>query len=98
MLPYLEQIINQVSQELNVPFDVCCKAYMSQWQFILDKVKQYDYKDLTPEEFKKIRPNFNIPSLGKLCVTQERFENCIKAIEYKRNILKQKEAEKDVQD
>lgn len=91
MLPYLEEIINQVSKELGIPYEVCSKAYMSQWFFIEEKVKQHNYKDLTLEEFKQIRPNFNLPSLGKLCVTEERFEGVLKAIEYRKKAAQRKE-------
>lgn len=91
MQPYLEEIINQVSKELGVPYAVCCKAYMSQWFFIEEKVKQHNYKDLTLEEFRQIRPNFNLPSLGKLCVTEERFEGVLKAIEYRKRASRRKE-------
>lgn len=63
---------------------------MSQWFFIEEKVNQHNYKDLTLEEFRQIRPNFNLPSLGKLCVTEERFEGVLKAIEYKKKAAQRK--------
>lgn len=90
MLHYLEEILNQVSKELDVPYEVCCKAYMSQWFFIEEKVKQHNYKDLTLEKFRQIRPNFNLPSLGKLFVTEEKFEKVLKALEYKRKASQEK--------
>ena len=55
---------------------------MSQWHFIFDKLKENTYRELTLEEFKKVRPNFNIPSLGKFSVTEERFKSIQKRREY----------------
>ena len=101
MQPYLENIINDVSKKLDIPYDVCCRIYMSMWHFIEDKVKEHHYKDMTLEEFTQIRPNFNLPSLGKLCVTQDRFKGVMKSFEMKRLAGEQKrlrEANQDVQD
>lgn len=70
---------------------------MSQWFFIEEKVKQYNYKDLTLEQFKQIRPNFNLPSLGKLYVTEERFENILKALEYKRLAVQKKKGQQGIE-
>lgn len=47
-------------------------------------------EDLTDEEFLKLQPNVNIPSIGKLSVTLDRYKGMKKQykrrLEYKENI------------
>lgn len=70
----LDEIIKQVANELELPYDVCHKAYMSAWKFVLDHIQELPLSaDLPTEEFRKLRPNFNMPSLGKFYVTEELF-------------------------
>jgi len=47
--------------------------------------------DISEEEFKKIKTNFNIPSLGKLYCTRDRYLRVKKRFEYINNLR-----EKDV--
>lgn len=68
-----KEVIQQVSDELDIPYEVVNKAYNSFWQFIRTTIQELPLKDeLTKEEFNKLRTNFNIPSLGKLNCTYER--------------------------
>lgn len=71
-MTYVE-ILNKVSDELQLPLEVVKKAYESHWLFIRESIKALPLKeDLSEEEFKKLKTNFNIPSLGKLTCTYER--------------------------
>lgn len=70
----LEPIINEMSKELGVPYEVCWQAYMSQWHYIHDKLKTLNLKGMTMEEFQRTKHNFNLPSIGKLYVTDKMFE------------------------
>ena len=68
-------ILKQVSDELELPLDVVKLAYESNWKFIRETIKDLPLKeDLTEEEFSKLQTNFNIPSLGKLTCTYDRFK------------------------
>lgn len=68
------EIINKVSKEINVPPDIVDKVYKAYWLYIKESIQQLPLKeDLTEAEFMKLRPNFNIPSLGKLCCTYDRY-------------------------
>lgn len=70
----LEEIINKVSKDLNLPAEVVKEAYMSFWGFIRESIQSLPLKeDLTEEEFAKLKVNFNIPSIGKLYVTYPRY-------------------------
>lgn len=68
-----KEIIKQVSNDLNIPLEVVNKAYESFWGFIRSKIVELPLKkDLSEEEFSRLRTNFNIPSLGKLNCTYKR--------------------------
>lgn len=64
----------EVSKKLDLPLEVVEAAYESFWLFIRESIKELPLKeDLTEEEFKELQPNFNIPSLGKLNCTYDRY-------------------------
>lgn len=68
------EAIKQISIELGLPPKVVKEAYESYWTFIRNNIKALPLKeDLSKEEFDKLRTNFNVPSLGKLSVTWERY-------------------------
>lgn len=68
-----KEILQKVSEETKIPYEVVSKAYSSYWEFIRKKIVELPLKeDLNEEEFSKLRTNFNIPSLGKLNCTYER--------------------------
>ena len=70
----LDEIIRKVAKEMNLPYDVCHKAYMSSWKFVLNHIQELPLSaELPIEEFRKLRPNFNMPSLGKFYVTEALF-------------------------
>lgn len=66
-------IVIKVSKELGLPPEVVDKIYKSYWMFVKQTIQALPLKeDLTSEDFKKLRTNFNIPSLGKLSCTYDR--------------------------
>ena len=87
-----EQILESVANELQLPVDLVRKTYKAYWQFVRDTIQQLPLKDdISEEEFKKIKTNFNIPSLGKLYCTRDRYLRVKKRFEYINNLR-----EKDV--
>lgn len=77
------EAIKQVSIELGLPPQVVKKAYESFWTFIRNNIKALPLKeDLSKEEFDKLRTNFNVPSLGKLSCTYDRFIGIKKRLKY----------------
>ena len=87
-----EQIIESVANELQLPVDLVRKTYKAYWQFVRDTIEQLPLKDdISEEDFKKIKTNFNIPSLGKLYCTRDRYLRVKKRFEYINNLR-----EKDV--
>lgn len=68
-----QDIINQISLQLNIPSNTVEKTYKAYWKFIRNYIENIPLKqDLTEEEFNKYRTNINIPSLGKLYCTYDR--------------------------
>lgn len=76
-------IIKKVSEELNLPLEVVDRTYKSYWVFIKDTINSLPLKeDINEEEFAKLKTNFNIESLGKLCVTYKHYVGVKKKWEY----------------
>lgn len=70
----LKKIITKVAEELNLPFEVVKAAYYSDWEFRRKVIEELPLKeDLSEEEFRELRVNFNLPSLGKIHLTFERY-------------------------
>lgn len=75
-------IIGKVSSELNLPAKLVDRTYRAFWLFINQSIQSLPLKeDIDEEDFAKLKTNFNIPSLGKLCVTWDRFVGCKKRYE-----------------
>ena len=69
-----KEIINKVSGDINLPPDTVDKIYKSYWRYIRDTIQSLPLKDdISEEEFSKLKPSFNIPSLGKLTCTYKRY-------------------------
>ena len=78
-----EDIIKQVSQELEMSYDVVDKTYKGFWSFIRNQITNLPLKEnLSKEDFDKLRTNFNIPSLGKLSCTYGRYTGMKQRMQY----------------
>jgi hypothetical protein len=70
----LEEAILRVSGKTGIPKEVVKAAYKSQWEFIRQHIEELPLKeDLSKEEFDRLRTNFNVPSLGKMSCTYDRY-------------------------
>jgi hypothetical protein len=66
----MEQIVSKVAKELNLPEKLVKKVYNDFWFAIKNNIQGIPLrKDITKEEFDKLRTSFNIPSLGKLYIS-----------------------------
>lgn len=82
-------IIDKVSEELNLPKEVVDKAYKSFWLFINQSIQSLPLKEnLNEEDFAKLKTNYNIPSLGKLTCTYERMLGVKKRFNFIKQIRK----------
>lgn len=71
----MREAIKKASETLGIPEATVEKVYKAFWLFIRKTVEGLPLKeDLTEEEFKRLRTNFNLPSLGKLTCDYSRWE------------------------
>lgn len=71
-----QEIVAKVAKDLHLPDILVDRTYKAYWKVIRAYIISLPLKaELTDEEFKKLRPNINIPSIGKLYVTLERYHN-----------------------
>lgn len=67
-------IISKVSEDLNLSRELVENAYKAYWIFIRDTIEELPLKtELTQDEYVNLRTNINIPSLGKLHCTYNRY-------------------------
>lgn len=70
----LNEIIAKVSTELNLPENLVRKTYSEYWSYIRNTIEDLPLKnDLTQTDFSELRTNINVPSLGKINCTYERY-------------------------
>lgn len=69
-----KEIVQKVSENTGIPVDIVNKAYRYYWLYIRTSIQSLPLKEgMTEEEFSQLRPNFNIPSIGKLTCTYGRY-------------------------
>ena len=69
------EIIAKVAKDNNYTKKFVDRVYRAYWKAIREHISTLPLKeDLTDEEFLKLQPNVNIPSIGKLYVTLERYK------------------------
>lgn len=86
-----QRIIKEVATSHGLPQEVVTVAYRSYWEFIKIKAQELQLKDdITEEEFSQLRPNFNIPSIGKLYITWDKLVNVKKRRIYLQKLKEEK--------
>ena len=69
-----DDAIRTVAERLGLPFELCKRAYASQWVFIRETIKSLPLKEMPAEDLHKYKTNFNVTSLGKFAILQRDFE------------------------
>ena len=86
-----DEIITKVAVSLELPVGFVNKVYRAYWKAIREHVVSMPLKeDLSDEEFLKLQPNVNIPSIGKLHVTLDRYHKMKKHHEIYKQLKKNK--------
>lgn len=86
-----QQIVDNVSCELNLPRELVDKTYKAYWFFIKQYIQSLPLKeDLSKNNFSQLKTNINIPSLGKLTCTYDRMLNMKKRLEILNKIREKK--------
>lgn len=89
-------IVDKVAEELNLPKELVDRTYKAYWASIRSSITALPLKDdLDEEGFSQLRTNFNIPSLGKLSCTFDRYTGIKKRLSL---IKKIKDNAKDKED
>ena len=79
-----DEIVVKVAKDLGLSKTLVDRTYKSYWKVIREHIKSLPLKEnLTDEEFLKLQPNVNIPSIGKLYVTLDRYKNMKKKEKYR---------------
>ena len=69
-----EKVVAEVADSLGLSKRLVNRAYRSYWRVVREHISSLPLKeDLSDEEFAKLQPNVNIPSIGKLYVTAEKY-------------------------
>lgn len=91
-----KEIIESLSQESGIPEEVVDAAYISFFEFVREKINSLPLKDeLTEEEFNSLKTNFNIPSLGKLHCTYDRYLKMKEQMTYLKKLRETYEIKED---
>ncbi len=70
-----DEIIKDVSERLELPKGLVDKTYKAYWKAVRKHITSLPLKeDLTDEEFMKLRPNVNIPSIGKFYILLDSYK------------------------
>lgn len=70
----MKETITRLSRELNLPPDVVEKTYKAYWMFVRKNAESMPFKEeLDEQTFSKLKPNMNVPNLGKLACTYDRY-------------------------
>lgn len=85
-----QEIVNKVSGDTGISPGTIDKTYKAYWIYIRDVIQNLPLKDnLSEEDFNKLRTTVNIPSLGKIGCTYERYNKIKDRFKYIR-MLKDK--------
>ena len=84
-----KEITHSVAESLGLPPRLVDRTYRAYWKAVREHIVALPLKeDLTDEEFSKLQPNVNIPSIGKLYVTPDRYRRVKKHYEIIKNLKK----------
>lgn len=90
------EIVKRVSQDTGISPEIIDRTYKSYWLYIRNSVQDLPLKeDISEAEFLNLRPNFNIPSLGKLTCTFDRYRGVKKKFQHIKKIRKKNEKAKE---
>lgn len=80
------EIYGKVAQDTGLSVEMVGKIYKAYWRAVREHISSLPLKDnLADEEFLKLQPNINIPSIGKLYVTLDRYRKMRKVFSNNNN-------------
>lgn len=86
-----EQAIAEVAENLHLSKRFVDRVYRSYWKAVREHISSLPLKDdLSDEQFAQLQPNVNIPSIGKLYVTFDKYRWCKDRFEYIKQLRESK--------
>lgn len=67
------QILSEIKEDNSISIKELEKIVESPFQFARDILREIEIKDMSLEEFRNTKKNFNIPGFGKLYAKEEIF-------------------------
>lgn len=84
--------MEEVAEETGLSRRLVTTVYRAYWKAVRQHITSLPLKEnLTDEEFSKLKPNVNIPSIGKLCVTLDRYHRVVRSYNKYESLLKENE-------
>lgn len=69
------EIMASVASDVGLSRNLVDKIYKAYWRAVREHIKAIPLKEnLTKEEFMSLRPNVNIPSIGKFYITYDHYK------------------------
>lgn len=69
------EIIKKVSEDTGLSYRMVNRIYKAYWRAIKEHITSLPLKeDITEDEFRALQPNINIPSIGKLYVSWDKYK------------------------
>ena len=92
-----EEMVSRVADSMGLSKKLVDRTYKAYWKAIREHIISLPLKDdLTDKEFYDLQPNVNIPSIGKLHITLDRYKRLKKKYkEYIKNIDKDNASHKE---
>jgi len=71
----MEEVIQKLAESLNLSEKAIRDAYKAYWKFIREKISSLNLKkNISEDEYEKLKTSFNLPSLGKLSCPYDRWK------------------------
>jgi hypothetical protein len=91
-----KDVLNKVSKDTGIEVGIIDKTYKSYWVFIRNTIQELPLKDnLSEDNFNRLKTNFNIPSLGKLSCTYNRYRRVKDKFNYIKKLRENNESTKE---
>lgn len=89
-----DEIIKKVAEDTGLERRLVDRTYRSFWRAVREHICSLPLKeDLSDEEFMQLQPNVNIPSIGKLHVTLDRYHRMKKMFNIRKELKNAKNKE-----